>query len=285
MPLYIKQGAPPNWWLSPAIWVTPVAGPYGPPGVTPIAGEAYDVFVQVQNPYTAAVDDWNLFVCWAIPTVGPIPLPPNSQFLNGLPYGSPLGSFAPSSTRNVQTSTSWTPSFLNGGHECLIAVAYDQTIGGPPSSLNGDEVPSEALSIAQHNLGVLPVGSHMMHRFDYAFQVCNGADEERQFVVAARQAPLSVISAFLPGVPGGRSVIDKPGKAERLGIVASAHPDPAELEASTAVLASVTIAPRSCRAFTLGGSLEKGNALIHVTQSLGERVVGGLSVLVMAEEK
>jgi hypothetical protein len=35
----------------------------------------------------------------------------------------------------------------------------------------------------------------------------------------------------------------------------------------------------------LGGSLQEGNALIHVTQSLDERVVGGLSVLVMAEER
>ncbi|MGA2258888.1 MAG: hypothetical protein ABSG53_29825, partial [Thermoguttaceae bacterium] len=93
------------------------------------------------------------------------------------------------------------------------------------------------------------------------------------------------IAAFLPGVPGGRTVIDKPGKVERLGIVASAHCDPAELEAAPAVLSHVEIAPSSCRAFMLGGSLEKGNALIHVTQSLDERVVGGLSVLVLADKK
>lgn len=58
-----------------------------------------------------------------------------------------------------------------------------------------------------------------------------------------------------------------------------------ELEAATAVLSHVEIAPRSCRAFTLGGSLQQGNALIHVAQSLDERVVGGLSVLLMAVEK
>ena len=134
---------------------------------------------------------------------------------------------------------------------------------------------------------MLSTGSHKAKRprFDYAFQVCNGADDERRFVVAARQAPLSEIAAFLPGVPGGRTVIDRPGKVEGLGIVASDHSDPAELEAAAAVLSPVKIAPRSCRAFTLGGSLQKGNALIHVTQSLDERVVGGLSVLVMAEEK
>ena len=104
-------------------------------------------------------------------------------------------------------------------------------------------------------------------------------------MVAARQAPLSEIAEFLPGVPGGRGLIDQPGKAEHLGIVASAKPDPAELEAATAVLSRVKIAPRSCRLFTLSGGLEEGSALINVTQSLDDRVVGGLSVLVIAERK
>jgi hypothetical protein len=35
----------------------------------------------------------------------------------------------------------------------------------------------------------------------------------------------------------------------------------------------------------LGGVLLTGNALINVTQSRDQRVVGGLSVLAMAEEK
>jgi hypothetical protein len=285
MPLYIEQGAAPNWWLSPAIWVAPVAGSHAAPGVTPIAGDVYDVFVQVQNPYDGPVDDWNLLVCWVIPTAGPIPLPPTSQFLNGLPEGSPLGSFRANSTRTVQTTTTWTPAFLNGGHECLIAVAYDQSIGGPGASLNGDEVPNEALSIAQHNLGVLAVGTHPIHRFEYGFQVCNGAGEARRFVVAARQAPLAEIAAFLPSVPGGRQVLDHPGKVERLGVVACHRPDPTALEGSTAIMPYIDIGPRSCHPFTLGGTLQRGNALIHVTQSLDGRVVGGLSVLVMAQEK
>ena len=84
----------------------------------------------------------------------------------------------------------------------------------------------------------------MKTRFHYAFQACNGADEERRFVVAARHGALSEIAAFLPGVPGGRTLIDKPGEVEHLGIVASAQPDPAELATAAAVLSSVKIAPR-----------------------------------------
>jgi hypothetical protein len=85
-------------------------------------------------------------------------------------------------------------------------------------------------------------------------------------------------------VPGGRAVLDSPGKVERLGIVASADPSAAELERAPAEL-SVKIGRQSCRRFTLGGLLPEGNALINVTQRREERVVGGLSVLAMAEEK
>ncbi len=151
-------------------------------------------------------------------------------------------------------------------------------------NLDGDAGPGDNWSIAQHNLGVLPVGSSKRHLIKYAFQVCNGADEERGFVVAARQAPLEEIEAFLPGVPGGRAILDKPGKVERLGIVASADPSAAELEQAPAEL-TVKIAAAELPPIYLGGVLPEGNALINVTQSRDQRVVGGLSVLAMAEEK
>jgi hypothetical protein len=122
-----------------------------------------------------------------------------------------------------------------------------------------------------------------MRRFRYAFQACNGADETRQFVITAQQGALSDIEEFLPGMPGGQSILQKPGQVEGLGIIESSQPDAAGLDAATAVLSSVTIGPRSCQPFTLVGSLQDGNALIHVTESLGEEVVGGLSVLVLAE--
>ena len=78
-------------------------------------------------------------------------------------------------------------------------------------------------------------------------------------------------------MPGGRSIVDKPGKIAELGITASAKPG-----GGGAAVLSVGIAPRSCQPFTLSGVLQEGNALVHVTQSVNEVVVGGLSVLVMA---
>jgi hypothetical protein len=283
-PLIINHGSP-NWWLSPDIWVA-LPGAPDTPVANPIAGTTYEVYVRVYNNYPLPVTDWNLFVCWAIPTVGPIPLPPAAQLLNGAPFGSPIS--VPAGYAGFfqvfKTSTNWTPSFENGGHECLVAVTYFQDIGFPSTELNGDAPPTGDYSIAQHNLGVLKMGLQKKQpRFHYAFQAANGSDKEREFVIEARLGLLSDIAAFLPGEAQQRKVLEKPGKVDHLGIVASAEPHPAELENSTLMRSEVKIAPRSCHPLTLSGSLQSGNALIHVTQSFGDRVVGGLSVLVMAE--
>lgn len=279
MGLIIHQGSP--WWLSPDIWVTEA----GNPSVivaNPIAGHNYNVVVRVWNPYNATWPGWSLYVCWAIPTPTPIPRPPTSQELSTPPFGSPI-SVAPLS--NQTFTFNWTPSFQNGGHECLIAVAYGQDIGGPPSTLNGDgsDTAQGELSIAQHNLGVLPAG--MMRPFHYPFRIYNVGGEEREFVVSARQAPLSEIAPFHRGLPGGQKLLEQPGKVEELSISGAAHPDHYETETGAGIASRMTLPPHSGRLLSLSGKLQKGNALVHVTQSFRGRVIGGLSVLVMAETK
>ena len=79
--------------------------------------------------------------------------------------------------------------------------------------------------------------------------------------------------------------MENPGKVNRLGLLASGKAESRELEKAPARVAGVKVPGRGARPFTLGISLEKGNALIHVTQSLDGRLVGGLSVLAMAKEK
>jgi hypothetical protein len=275
--LNIDKGTP-HWWLSPDIWVTLVGDPTTPPGTgNPVAGQPYQVSVRVHDKYSEPVKSgWNLYVCWAIPTVGPIPIPPPAQVLSN----AVIPPVSATSSLQVEAATTWTPVFENGGHECLIAMAYnEQAIGFPGgTTLDGNAPDTQVESIAQKNLGVVQVKRGGKAPFHYAFQVCNGENEEGHFVIKAQHAPLSDIAAFLPGMPGGRSILEKPGKFERLGITASAKPGAAGSEAT----AEVKIARLSCHPFTLSGVLEEGNALVHVTQSLKERVVGGLSVLVMA---
>jgi hypothetical protein len=284
--LVIRHGSP-NWWLSPDIWVASSPSTSSSPSVAnPVAGQSYDVWVRVTNSTSETIGSqslpWELQAVWVIPTAGPIPLPTSAANTIQLPtiFGAPGGQSA-----DFKSLAPWTPVYENGDHECLIAWTNASNVAYPDQPyLDGDAGPADWYSIAQHNLGVLPVGSSKRHLIKYAFQVCNGADEERGFVVAARQAPLEAIEAFLPSMPGGRAILDKPGKVERLGIVASADPSAAELEQARPEL-TVKIARQSCRRFTLVGTLPAGNALINVTQSRDEKVTGGLSVLAMAEGK
>jgi len=294
VPLYIQQGLSPTWWLSPAIWVTAQGDPStGPKVVNPVVGKPYTVWVEVQNlypePYTGG---WDLFVCWGVPFTGTLPSVNIGQILNGSmtsagPQGAPIvGTIPAAGIAVLQAATTWIPSLENGGHECLLAAVYDeQAIGGLAEStlLDGDAPWTQVDSVAQHNFSVVRSTGGMRH-FPYHFEVWNNADQARDFAVTAWQAPLKRIEAFLPGVQGGQTALERPGKLERLGLVAGAKADAAELE-KAASHTPVKIPPRSSHPFTLGISLSKGNALVQVTQSLDGRIVGGLSVLAMAEAK
>jgi hypothetical protein len=279
--LIIKHGSP-HWWLSPDIWLAmPPSTKTSPAVNNPIAGKTYDVWVRVRNPTNDVLSTpvllWGLQVIWAYPTAGPIPLPTSAA--NNL-NSTDLPSISGGQSVEIKCMNQWTPST---GHECIVAWTNASNIAYPMAGdpyLAGDAGPGDNWSIAQHNFSVLP-GIRKIH---FAFQVCNGAAEELSYNIAARQAPLQEIEGFLPGVPGGRTVLDRPGKVERLGIVASANPSAAELEQAPAEL-KLKIAPRSCLRFTLSGTLLEGNALINIIQTQNERVVGGLSVLAMAEEK
>lgn len=302
LPLYIQQGTAPQWWNSPAIWVTAQGDPStGAKVASPVVGKPYTVWVEVQNffdePYTGG---WNLFVCWGIPFTGTMPSVTIGQILNGnmssggFPQGAPIVGSIPKGTPTspgiavLQAATTWIPLLENGGHECLLAAVYDeQDIGAPATSmlLDGDATWSSTLSVAQHNFSVVQLTGGMRHFPPYHFQVWNKSDEARDFEVAAWQAPLKGIEPLLSGVKGGRAAVyDNPGKVERLGLVAGAKADAAQLEKAPG-RTRVRIPPRSSHPFTLGISLSKGNALINVTQSLDGRIVGGLSVLAMAEAR
>lgn len=165
-PLYIQQGSP-NWWLSPALWVTAQGDPStGAHVANPIAGHNYTVWVEVQNFFPDPVTTgWNLFVCWGIPFTGAMPSVNIGQILNGSmtsagPQGAPITVTVPGGTATdpgivtLQAATTWTPSFENNGHECLVAAVYlEQAIGGLPTGilLDGDATWNQAYSVAQYN--------------------------------------------------------------------------------------------------------------------------------------
>lgn len=296
--LYIPPGPAPNWWLSPAIWVTETTPPYSIVG-SPVAGKTYNVQVQVENPYPELVSGgWSLLVFWSVPIVGGFPLaystsPPsplqsenilNGQLKGGYWEGLPITQTVPGpGSVTIQAAKSWTPSFENGGHECLIAFAYlEQATGLPLTTVQGNDPWTQVSTVGQHNLGVL-AATHMRH-FSYPFRVSNALAESHAFDIAAQIAPLSSIASFLPNLPGGRSILDQAGKVEHLGLI-EGDGKSADHHGRSATLAGVHVPRGSHRTFSLVGTLPHGNALVNITQSLDGRVVGGLSVLLMGERK
>lgn len=297
-PLLIQPGPSSAWWLSPAIWVTEATPPYSIVA-NPVAGQTYNVQVQVENPYPEPVTSgWSLLVFWAVPTAGGFPLaysssPPsplqsdnilNGQLVGGYWQGLPITETVPGTgSVTIQAAKSWTPVYENGGHECLIAFAYDEAaVGLPMTTVQGNDPWTQVSTVAQHNLGILAV-THM-RRFNYPFMVSNALAESHAFDIAAQIAPLSSIESFLAHLPGGRSILDQAGKVERLGLVEGAG-DTADHHARSATLAGVHIPHGSHRALSLVGTLPHGNALLNVTQSLHGQVVGGLSLLLLGEKK
>jgi hypothetical protein len=176
----------------------------------------------------------------------------------------------------------WAPSFVNGGHECIIAAVVedgDQALSGP---LDGNNYPP---TIAQRNLGVVQIGAPMKGRFHYTFEVCNPARVERSFTVAAEAVRPAVAARILKSLSREAWPEERFANPEHLGFARTSSPAPSEFDAAHPVLEEVKLAPLSCTGFNLAGTLREGMSLIHVTQRFEEHVVGGLSVLVLAEDR
>jgi hypothetical protein len=278
--LVIGHGNP--WWLSPDVWVVPAANPTEPsPGeASPVVGDQYLATATVQN--TAAgggTVNGVVYFYWADPSLSITPT-------NAHQIGFSNITLNPGQTGNTQCTTPWVPALLSdgSGHECLVAAVVEEPAPGqvppPPANLDGNNDPT----VAQHNLGVITVSPMMEHRFVYSFEVFNGAGVGRDFQIATVQAPLAEAKPFLQRVTDVGRILAQEGKVQDLGLVAIARPQRTHLQAARPVVERLTLQPRLGRWMSVTGTLEGSAALMHVTQELDGKVVGGLSILAIAEE-
>ena len=151
--LIIHDGALPQWWLSPDIWVVPGNDPNGPPG-SPIAGKPAYVWARVSNTGDSFAEGTRVDFYWANPS---------AQMVVGVAtaIGSAYVDLAPGDTQEVLCLVPWIPVVVNGGHECVLAVAHAPGDSNPlPDPLpNGFPFdPPSHEQIAQLNLSVLEAG-------------------------------------------------------------------------------------------------------------------------------
>lgn len=148
--LVIHDSPLPQWWASPDIWVVPDADPNGPPG-SPIAGKPAYLWARVSNVGNVAANGTRVDFYWANPS---------AQVIVGVAtqIGSAFVDLDPGETQEVLCLVPWVPVIVNGGHECVLAVAHgpDDTNPIPDPLPNGFVFdPPAHDQIAQLNLSVL----------------------------------------------------------------------------------------------------------------------------------
>ena len=141
------------WWESRDIWVVPGTDPLGPPG-SPVAGRKAYVWARVHNRgdvdvFSARVDYW-----WSNPTTGV------TRTLS-TKIGSAFVDVAAGATEEVLCLVPWIPTFVNGGHECLVCEVISP-LDPLPSPAPDDFDPPTFHQIGQRNLSVLAVSAMVL---------------------------------------------------------------------------------------------------------------------------
>ena len=272
--LLIRDGTP-YWWMSPDIWVVPGSDPNGPPG-SPIAGQPAYLWAHAQNTGNAPANGTRVDFYWANPAM---------QIVVGAAtfIGSAFADLAPGAGQDVLCLVPWMPTIVNGGHECVLAVAHNASELTPlpdPLPAGFDFAPPSHDQIAQRNLSVLAAAAHAAPmaitvtappRADKAVRVHverGGRLDEAQLarlglekLKPARretvQAGLALEAMCGRGDrPTGKEEIElRVARGTSVGVFVSIHaPEPAEDEYQ----------------------------LVHIVERSGDRVIGGLTYVVVA---
>jgi hypothetical protein len=273
--LWIDDGDP--WYLSEDIWVVPGSDPNSLPG-SPIANTPAYVWTRVRNQGTSPVPDASVRFYWADPSTA---ITPASAHLIGSSYVS----LEPDEEKDVLCITPWTPQFVNEGHECLITEAFAPTDPLPPRSSTDSFSVAEDRHVAQRNISVGVTRSNSA-RFFYPFLIGNvfrlnqkEADVRVRRVTMKRHARLLARLGF-EKPPSEAEGFEDVGLAPfRCGQLPpesgkSAYQralKPGELE-SLALVAQLP--PR----FPQGTG-----AMFVMEQFAGDKVIGGLAVLIVPE--
>lgn len=154
------------FWESPDIMllagVEPSVAPPVPPdlGQTALGGQANTLYAHVWNFGLSGAPNVVVEFYWCDPSLG---IGPSGAHLIGVTAVSLGARGSGRAHAVVKCPTSWVPTFVNGGHECLVVRIWDETsdgLGMPPwdAALNRH--------IAQRNIHVVAAGQgmHLMAR-------------------------------------------------------------------------------------------------------------------------
>jgi len=265
--LEVDDGSP--WWLSPDLWTVPGSDPLGPPGV-PIAGSPCYIWARVHNRGDSSVTNAQVRYYWANPSVA-------FNRTTATTVGSAYVSLAGGQTTEVLCLTPWVPTFVNGGHECILAEAFHPTLD-PLPAVPDFQVPTDR-HVGQRNISVLQASPSGF--FAFSFEAHNPGRRPALVFIAVEQLPAAKFGEHLKllGLPFevGDGELVGLGFTQRADVGEKVEPDfPERFE--------LELGAGERRGLTLFGTLKGDAAAVHVTQASGERNLGGLTALVVAGE-
>lgn len=266
--LEIRDGEP--WWLSPDVWTVPGSNPEGAPG-QPVAGELCYLWARVRNNGTAGVQNATVRFYWADPSVGFDRSTANQ-------IGTSFVSLDPAEDAEVLCLAPWVPTFVNGGHECILAEAFHNN--DPLPATPAFNVPTDR-HVAQRNLTVVNVGA--MKAFSAFFTIVNTQRVDRAFELIVRQGRLEEIEPLSKTLGFKLPPKTREGKLTRAGFVDKLCVGEQDVSRATSERTELRLRRHGKAGRSLVGVVEGGAALLHVEQRLDGRSVGGLSVLVLGE--
>jgi hypothetical protein len=242
--------------------------PLGTPGM-PTSGSHCFLYARVRNNGTTAVNDAVVKFYWANPAVGFNRLTANF-------VGQSNVSLNPGQTEDVLCLAPWTPTFVNGGHECVLAEAFHPTQDPLPAAPDFN-VPTDR-HVAQRNLSVLPT---MSGTFALSFEIHNAERKPREFSITWSQEKVTSLKQLGRYLGNGVAPDLKDGKVVHAGFSDERCPTRENIQRAKFALDGVKVAAMGRSFATLIGAIEGDAALIHVTQRYREAVVGGLGILVL----
>jgi hypothetical protein len=271
--LEIRDGTP-NWWLSPDIWVVPGSDPTGQPGA-PIAGQPAYVWAHVENHGSSAADGTRIDFWWA---------DPSTQILRSTAHfiGSANADLQPGAQQDVLCLVPWAVTMVNGGHECLIAVANHAGSSipvPPPDDFNPPAYPE----VAQLNLSVHVARVGIPARM--LTIVAGPRADKRALVTATVGGELEAKQLRQLGLSGLTPA--KAGKVE-IGLAQEPMCTPEkgslgkrelEFRISRGTKAAVHVAIRA------PDMAKDEYALVQIAESDGDRTLGGYTFLVVSDRK
>ncbi len=202
--LEIEDGNP--WYLSPDIWVVPGNDPAGAPGI-PSAGQASYVWARVHNRGTDGVTNAAVNYYWANPSTT---ITQNTATQFGTSYVDlDNGHEAP-----VLCLAQWVPSWVNNGHECLIAEVVSDADPPPPRTPSDPFEPPGERQMAQFNLTLV---TPKRGRVVFPFLAGNAMRlRTEEITVRVKRAPIELLDRLLmnigmPRLPGEMAEIEEFG--------------------------------------------------------------------------